>query len=157
MTTPLTVRGTCVRACENPAVLRRAVAELGATSPPLLCTEGHPSVAFHQLADVVVGSGGELHYHGDFDWPGVAIAGSVMRRHGARPWRMTAADYTAGVRAGAEYVQLAGSSQPTPWDTELSKVMAATGRAVYEEAVADPLIADLLTASALIGDRVRHV
>ena len=156
MTTPLTVRGTCVRACENPAVLRRAVAELGATSPPLLCTEGHPSVAFHQLADVVVGSGGELHYHGDFDWPGVAIAGSVMRRHGARPWRMTAADYTAGL-GRAEYVQLAGSSQPTPWDTELSKVMAATGRAVYEEAVADPLIADLLTASALIGDRVRHV
>ncbi len=157
MTIPLTVGGTSVRVCENPAVLRRAVAELGATSPPLLCTEGHPSVAFHQLADVIVGGGGELHYHGDFDWPGVAIAGSVMRRHGARPWRMTAADYTAGVRAGAEYVQLAGSSQPTPWDIELNKVMAATGRAVYEEAVADPLIADLLTASALIGDRVRHV
>lgn len=144
MTIPLTVRRACVRVCENPAVLRRAAAELGATSAPLLCTEGHPSVAFHQLADVIVDGGGELLYHGDFDWPGVAIAGSVMRRHGARPWRMAAADYTAGVRAGAEYVQLAGSSQPTPWDTELSEVMAATGRAVYEEAVADPLIADLL-------------
>ena len=137
-------RRACVRVCENPAVLRRAAAELGAGSAPLLCTEGHPSAAFHQLADVIVGGGGELRYHGDFDWPGVAIAGSVMRRHGARPWRMAAADYTAGVRAGAEYVQLAGSSQPTPWDTELSEVMAATGRAVYEEAVADPLIADLL-------------
>ena len=70
---------------------------------------------------------------------------------------MRADDYTAGAQAGAEYVHLAGPAQPTPWDTELSKVMAATGRAVYEETVADPLIADLLRASALIGDRVRHM
>ena len=82
-------------------MLRRAAAELGAGSAPLLCTEGQPSAAFHQLADAVVSGGGELRYHGDFDWPGLAIASSVMRRHGARPWRMGAADYLAGLRADA--------------------------------------------------------
>jgi uncharacterized protein (TIGR02679 family) len=84
-----------------------------------------------------------LWYHGDFDWPGIAIAASVIRRHGARPWRMTTADYSAGIRAGVEHVRLAGTAQPTPWDPELSRVMADAGRAVYEEAVADPLIDDL--------------
>jgi len=60
---------------------------------------------------------------------------------------MTATDYRAGIhagiRAGIEYVALAGTAQPTPWDPELSRVMATTGRAVYEETVADPLIDDL--------------
>ena len=144
MALPLTVRSGQVYVCENPAVLRRAAAELAPGSAPLLCTEGRPSVAFHHLADVVVSGGGELWYHGDFDWPGVAIATSVIRRHGACPWRMTTADYSAGIRADVEHVRLAGPRQPTPWDPELGRVMAATGRAVYEETVADPLMDDLL-------------
>lgn len=143
MELPLAVSGALVHVCENPAVLRRAAAELGAGSAALLCTEGRPSTAFHQLAGVIVSGGGELRYHGDFDWPGLAIASSVMHRHGARPWRMSAADYIAGVRADAEHVQLAGTPQPTPWDPELGEVMAATGRVVYEESVADALISDL--------------
>jgi uncharacterized protein (TIGR02679 family) len=148
MTLPLTIRGALVHVCENPAVLRRAAAELGAGSAALLCTEGRPSTAFHQLAGLIVRGGGELRYHGDFDWPGLAIASSVMRRHGARPWRMSAADYIAGVRADAEHVRLTGTPQPTPWDPELAKVMAVTGRVVYEESVADALLTDL-SASAL--------
>jgi uncharacterized protein (TIGR02679 family) len=143
MTLPLTIRGTLVRVCENPAVLRRAAAELGAGAAPLLCTEGRPSAAFGQLADAVVGGDGELRYHGDFDWPGLAIASAVMRRHGARPWRMGACDYVAGVRADAEHVRLTGTPQPSPWDPELSEVMAKTGRVLYEEHVADVLIGDL--------------
>jgi uncharacterized protein (TIGR02679 family) len=148
MALPLTVPGALVHVCENPAVLRRAAAELGDGSAPLLCTEGQPSAAFHQLADAVLSGGGELCYHGDFDWPGLAIAGSVMRRHGARPWRMGAADYSAGIRADADHVRLAGMPQPTPWDPELGKVMAATGRALYEESVADILITDLSGCAA---------
>jgi uncharacterized protein (TIGR02679 family) len=140
---PLTVRGARVHVCENPAVLRRAAADLGAGSAALLCTEGRPSAAFHQLAGAITSSGGELRYHGDFDWPGIAIASSVMRRHGACPWRMSAADYSAGVRADAGHVRLIGTPQPTLWDPALGQVMAATGCAVYEETVADPLIADL--------------
>jgi len=143
MTLPLTVRGALVHVCENPAVLRRAAEELGAGSAPLLCAEGRPSAAFHQLADAVVNGGGELRYHGDFDWPGLAIASSVMRRHRARPWRMGAADYIAGVRADTERLQLTGTPQPTPWEPELGELMAATGRVLYEESVADALIGDL--------------
>ncbi len=143
MTLPPEIPGALVHVCENPAVLRRAAAELGAGSAPLLCTEGRPSTAFHQLADAVVRGGGQLRYHGDFDWPGLAIAGSVMGRHRARPWRMGAADYRAGLRAGADHVRLTGPPQPTPWDPGLATAMAAAGRAVYEESVADALIADL--------------
>jgi hypothetical protein len=56
---------------------------------------------------------------------------------------MSAADYIAGVRADAEHVQLTGTPQPTPWDPGLREVMAATGRVLYEESVADALITDL--------------
>ena len=143
MTLPLTIGGALVSVCENPAVLRRAAAELGAGSAPLLCAEGQPSAAFHQLAAVVTSGGGELRYHGDFDWPGLAIASSVMRRHGALPWRMGAADYLAGLRADVEHVELTGPPQPTPWDPQLGQVMAAAGRVLFEENVADDLVRDL--------------
>ena len=143
MMLPLTIRSPLVRVCENPAVLRRAAAELGAGSAPLLCTEGQPSAAFHQLAGAVVSGGGELRYHGDFDWPGLAIASSVMRRHGALPWRMGAGDYLAGLRADVEHVKLTGAPQPAPWDPELSQVMTAAGRVLFEETMADDLVRDL--------------
>jgi uncharacterized protein (TIGR02679 family) len=143
MTLPLTIPAALVRVCENPAVLRRAAAELGAASAPLLCTEGQPSAAFHQLAGAVLSGGGELRYHGDFDWPGLAIASSIMRRHGALPWRMGAADYLAGLRAGVEHVTLTGTPQPAPWDPELARVMAAAGRVLFEETVAGDLVRDL--------------
>jgi uncharacterized protein (TIGR02679 family) len=142
VTFPVRVSAPVVYVCENPAVLRRA-AELGPGCKPLLCTEGRPSTAFHHLAAAVRAGGGELRYHGDFDWPGVAIAASVMSRHAAHPWRMTCADYLAGVRADADHVPLSGPRQPTPWDPDLFEAMAAAGRTLYEESVADGLIADL--------------
>jgi hypothetical protein len=115
-----------------------------AASLPLICTEGRPSTAFHRLAAAVTG-GGELRYHGDFDWPGVSIAGSVIARHGAVPWRFGAPDYLAGVRSEGDFVALSGPAQPTPWDPSLAAVMTETGRVVYEESVADALIADMVT------------
>lgn len=139
---PVRVSVPVVYVCENPAVLRRA-ASYGAGCAPLLCTEGRPSTAFHVLAAAVRAGGGELRYHGDFDWPGVAIAAAVMARHAARPWRMSGGDYLAGVRAESAYVALSGPAQATSWDPGLAEAMAATGRAVYEESVCDQLIADL--------------
>jgi uncharacterized protein (TIGR02679 family) len=139
--------GQLVHACEHPAVLRRAAAEFGPASPPLVCTEGQPSTAFHRLAKAITGAHGELSYHGDFDWPGVAIATGIMARHGARPWRLAAADYESAIRRGAGSVILAGTRQPTPWDAALGETMAVHGHAVYEESVADQLIADLSGAA----------
>jgi uncharacterized protein (TIGR02679 family) len=132
-----------VHVCENPAVLRRAAADLGPRSRPLVCTEGQPSTAFHRLVGAITANDGRLRYHGDFDWPGIAIANSVIGRHNATPWRMSAIDYQEAVREDADHVTLAGPPQPTPWDPALADAMAATARAVYEESVADPLIADL--------------
>jgi uncharacterized protein (TIGR02679 family) len=135
--------GATVHVCENPAVLRRAAAELGPRSRPLICAEGQPSTAFHRLVAAVTKGGGSLRYHGDFDWPGIAIATAVIRRHHATPWRMAAADYQAAIADDADHIRLSGAPQPTPWDPPLAAAMSAAGRAVYEESVADPLIADL--------------
>jgi uncharacterized protein (TIGR02679 family) len=129
--------------CENPAVLRRACTELGPDCPPLLCAEGWPSSAFHRLVKIAAAGGGELHYHGDFDWPGIAIIASVVSRHKALAWRMTSSDYLAGAQAHGGGFPLTGRPRPTPWDPGLAETMRVTGQAVYEEVVADRLLADL--------------
>ena len=144
VTLPITVSPRLlVHACENPAVLRRAAAELGAAAQPLICTEGQPSTAFHRLATAVRKAGGRLCYHGDFDWPGISIASSIISRHNARPWRLSTADYENAVKNYTDYVSLAGTPQPTPWAPSLAAAMTAHGCAVYEESVADSLVADL--------------
>jgi uncharacterized protein (TIGR02679 family) len=143
---PIRLAPARIFGCENPAVLRRACAELGPACPPLLCAGGQPSTAFHKLVRLAVTAGSELAYHGDFDWPGIAITAKVIDRHGARPWRMTAADYLSGVKAGDTAVALKGDPVPTPWEPGLRETMHATGRAIYEETVADQLLADLRQA-----------
>ena len=149
VTMPITILPReVVHACENPAVLRRAAGQLGADSRPLICTEGQPSTAFHRLAGAITRTGGRLAYHGDFDWPGVMIATGVIARHRAQPWRFATADYETAIKNNADYVGLAGTPQPTPWAPSLAAAMTAHGRAVYEESVADRLIADLATDAA---------
>jgi uncharacterized protein (TIGR02679 family) len=143
VTHPIRLHHPLVYVCENPAILRRAAGDLGPASAPLICTEGRPSTAFHRLARAITEGGGELRYHGDFDWPGIAIATQVMQRHNARPWRMSTTDYLAGIDLEDDHMALDGKAQSTSWDEGLAEAMAAAGRAVYEESVADQLIADL--------------
>jgi hypothetical protein len=147
------VQVSCPRifVCENPAVLRRACAELGAACPPLVCTEGRPSTAFHRLVSLAVGAGAELWYHGDFDWPGVAIAADVITRYGGRPWRMSASDYRSAARSG---IRLGGDPVDTPWDPGLREAMRAEGLAVYEETMGSQLLVDL--AEYRPGAQVTH-
>ncbi len=140
---PVRLRLPQLFACENPAILRRACEELGAACPPLACTEGMPSTAFQRLARTAVAAGAVLRYHGDFDWPGVAIATDILARYDGRPWRLGAADYLAGAQGSSSRVPLAGEARPTPWDPALAEAMRATGQAVFEEVVADQLLADL--------------
>jgi uncharacterized protein (TIGR02679 family) len=140
VTLPIVVRGPVVFVCENPAVLRRAADRLRRGSAPLLCTEDLPSSAFHRLARTIRAGGGGLRYHGE--WPGVAIADAVMDRHGAVPWRMSAADYRGGLRENAR--PLEGRPRPTAWAPDLAQAMAEAGVVVNEEAVADTLVADLV-------------
>lgn len=56
---------------------------------------------------------------------------------------MTADDYVSGVKASDLTVSLKGDPMPTPWEPALHETMRRTGRAIYEETVADQLLADL--------------
>lgn len=133
--------GDVISVCENPQVLQ-AASRAGAAGP-LVCTSGNPSTAGWLLLDRLVTGGADVRYHGDFDWPGVAITARVLAR-GARPWRMGAEDYELAVAARAgEGLPLSGAPVPTPWDGRLSRAMQHHGVAVHEEAVVDDLAADL--------------
>lgn len=128
--------GVTALVCENPRVLE-AVAERGGPGI-VVCTSGEPNTVVTEVLALVSAAGAGLRYHGDFDWPGIAIANRVVARFGARPWRMTADDYLRGVRRDGPL--LAGSPVGPSWDAELGAAMRATGRALHEET----LLPDLL-------------
>ncbi|WP_069761035.1 DUF2399 domain-containing protein [Streptomyces sp. LUP47B] len=86
-------------------------------------------------------------YHGDFDWPGIALANRVMQPYAAEPWRKRAADYEyLAPRAqvnGTPSIALTGPSAEALWDTELAPAMDALGVALHKEAALDLLLKDL--------------
>ncbi|WP_326726380.1 TIGR02679 family protein [Streptomyces phaeochromogenes] len=138
----LTAPGTTVHFCENPQVLQ-AAARYGLPGI-LVCGSGNPSAAGWELLHRLTSGGADVAYHGDFDWPGVAIAERIMRI-GARPWRMHTADYLSALTElpAEELLALAGSEGVTPWDPQLASTMAHRGLAVHEEAQLHRLLPDL--------------
>jgi uncharacterized protein (TIGR02679 family) len=133
-----------VSVCENPAVLRAAAERFGAAAAPLVCTEGRPSVACLRLLAALAAGGCTLRYHGDFDWPGLRIAASLLSDQGAAPWRMGADDYLAAVATvDGERPVLRGAPAASPWDPRLAEAMAAHGTVIHEEDVLEVLLADL--------------
>ncbi|MET7542189.1 TIGR02679 family protein [Streptomyces sp. NPDC005507] len=139
-----------IHVCENPAVLRAAAAELAGSAAALVCTEGIPSAACHKFLAAAAGAGARLHWRADFDWTGLRITADAMRRHGARSWRMAAADYRAAL-GQAESTPLTGAPAPSPWDPELARAMTASDRAVMEERLLPELLRDLRDAGSLVG------
>ncbi len=97
------------------------------------------------MIDCLAGAGSLLRVRADFDWPGLRIAGSLLARPHARPWRFSAGDYDAAVRArvGRAAAPLRGAAASSPWDPSLAVAMAAAGEVVYEEELIDDLVADL--------------
>jgi uncharacterized protein (TIGR02679 family) len=137
---PLTVTAPEIFVCENPAVLRAAA---GRTTAPLVCTEGVPSAAVHALL-ATASSGTVIRWRNDFDWTGIRLTSSALRRYpGAVPWRMGADDYAAAPGG----VPLSGIAAATPWDPGLAESMGVSGHAVMEERMLDLLLADLGAAS----------
>jgi uncharacterized protein (TIGR02679 family) len=106
--------GQEVFVCENPRVLE-AIAE--------------------RLAE----SGAHIRYHGDFDWPGIAMANQLVAMFDVEPWRMSADDYLDSP-AG---LPLVGSEVAPAWDAELGAAMRHRGLAVHEEAVLGGLLDSL--------------
>jgi uncharacterized protein (TIGR02679 family) len=134
--------------CENAAVLRAAAGQLGADSAPLVCTEGEPSVACYRLLQAAMATGTRVHWHSEFDWPGLRITAAAIRRLGAVPWLMGAGDYRAALPGSTE--PLRGPRAESPWEPALAELMQVSGRAVTEEQQLPALLAEL---SALTGPR----
>jgi len=138
------VAGREVFVCENPNLLAIAADRLGSHCAPLVCTEGMPAAAQRCLMAQLVEAGARLHYHGDFDWPGLHIGNQVMRACAAHPWRFNTVDYQAAV-AGSAHAdhRLAGKPVAAAWDAALAPAMQAHGLAIAEEALAAALLQDL--------------
>ncbi|WP_245641915.1 TIGR02679 family protein [Nonomuraea candida] len=134
----LALRERDVRVVENPTVLALAAQRFGASCPPMVCTSGWPNSAVVRLLRALPGA--RLHYHGDFDGAGLRIAAYTMAKTGARPWRMSAADYVRGLADCPPPGLPAGQVTDAPWDAELAPAMRARGIAVPEEVVAERLL-----------------
>jgi uncharacterized protein (TIGR02679 family) len=105
-----------------------------------VCTSGRPALVVLDVLHAL--SGSHLRYHGDFDWPGVAIANRLIHDLAVVPWRMGAAEYADGL--DADGLPLTGPPVEPAWDPELGATMRHHRVAVHEEAV----LADLLDALA---------
>jgi len=136
--------GRDVYVCENPNLVAIAADALGPHCAPLVCTDGMPAAAQRALLSQLARAGASLHYHGDFDWPGIAIANTVIGTFGARPWRFGANDYRAALERNALATRpIAGAAVDARWDGALAQAMQAHGRAIDEEALAETLLPDL--------------
>ena len=137
--------GTVIHICENPRVVEAAAD--AACIQPLVCTSGSAATVVFTLLDALAATGCRFAYHGDFDWPGIALANRVIRRYEALPWRMGTADYEhLAARSQAEGIpQLALDGQPVDadWDRDLAPAMTALGVALHEEATLELLVDDL--------------
>lgn len=142
------VAGSDIYIVENSGVFSSLLDELTAARHcvPLLCLHGQPKLASWALLDRLATSGARLHYSGDYDPEGLAIAEKILRRYpDARPWHYEAADYAPrpSVRlTDARRKQLADITLP-----ELQPAAAAIrdqGYAYYQESFADQLARDLL-------------
>jgi uncharacterized protein (TIGR02679 family) len=144
------VAGREVFVCENPNLLAMAADALGAQCAPLVCTDGMPAAAQRALLSQLAAAGARLHYHGDFDWAGIAIGNRVLQDFGARAWRFSAPDYAAALHGAAAgtAAPLRGKPVAAGWDAQLAAAMQQAGRAVAEEALFDHLLPDLAAPPA---------
>ncbi|NLC35817.1 MAG: TIGR02679 family protein [Alcaligenaceae bacterium] len=130
--------------CENPNIVAIAADRLGAHCAPLVCTDGMPAAAQRVLLDQLAAADAHLHYHGDYDWPGIAIGNHVMRAWGASPWNFGTRDYLAAVAETPPRPRdLDINGIEATWDADLATAMGEHGLAIAEEGVVDKLMESL--------------
>jgi uncharacterized protein (TIGR02679 family) len=140
---PIVASGRDVYVCENPAVIDAAANLLGNQCPPLVCTEGHPSVAARVLLTRLCEQGARLRYHGDFDWGGFRIATTVFDLVEAQPWRFDADTYLQAIDRGIGAPLTTGEPCDTPWDPKLRTALITHRVRIEEEHLLPELLADL--------------
>jgi len=143
-TSPSNERDSHIYVCENPSILAEAANRLGANCPPMVCVEGHPSLACWVLLEQLCSKDFQLAYHGDFDWGGVRIANKLYAAFGFEPWRFTSASH--GIRS-RHHRQLRPPEAEALWDRALSETIRRAGVSVEEESAIEELLADLTDAS----------
>lgn len=147
-----TVAGRRIHVCENPDIVAVAADRLCVDCAPLVCTDGMPAAAQRTLLGQLVAAGAHLHYHGDFDWPGIGIGNFVMRTWKARPWRFGAPDYRAAVEHAPQRPRDLGAARVDAlWDPVLAAAMDEHGLVIAEEAVVADLLDDLGQAAGHPG------
>jgi uncharacterized protein (TIGR02679 family) len=137
---PVWLTATPVLVCENPRVLE-AVAQEYRGTVAVVCTSGNPGLVTVEVLRRLRRGGATLRYHGDFDWPGIAITNRLVEQVHVQPWLMTASDYSAGATRTA--LALDGPPVLPCWDAELGARMHESGVAVHEEVVLDAILAAL--------------
>lgn len=140
--------GTPVLVVENPRLVEAAAERRLAAA--VLCTNGNPTTAPSLAVAQLRSCGARLRYHGDFDAPGLAMAGRA-RDAGCKPFRMSAPDYLEALAdaaaAGVELPRDPVASPRTSWDPELAIAFNEHRAVVHEERVMD----DLLSAHVAEG------
>jgi uncharacterized protein (TIGR02679 family) len=135
--------------CENPNLVAILADRLGTACPPVVCVDGHLGAAQRIILKQLKASGADLRYHGDYDWPGIAIANNVIAKYGAIPWHFSAADYTAAAQSAPELAAaLSGRPVIASWDADLTTAMTKAAIKIEEEAIAERII-DLLAKEPL--------
>lgn len=134
--------------CENPVVMEVIKTKLGASAPPIVCVAGRFNTAAGLLLGYLVNAGVRLRYHGDFDYPGIAIANEVIARFGAEPWLFDIASYRRALETSPGHPP-EGRLVVASWDSELAPAIAFHRRAVHQEAVVEDLLSELVMSKSL--------
>ena len=130
--------GQEVFVCENPRVLE-AIAERALDGITVVCTSGRSTLVVLEVLRRLSGSGAHIRYHGDFDWPGIAMTNQLIAMFEVQPWSMSADDYLDSPAR----LPLVGSEVAPAWDADLGAAMRHRGLAVHEEAVLGGLLDSL--------------
>lgn len=123
-------------------------------SAPLVCTHGQFKLAGLRLIDRLVESGCTLHYAGDFDPEGIAMAVRLLERHPSniRLWRMDADSYRESVPSVELADRLGKLNNIThPLVSELLEEMNRVGKAGYQEALLEKMAGDLVDYPEIAG------
>ncbi len=113
--------------------------------PTLVCTNGRLNLADELLIDGLTSNGARIFYSGDFDADGLQIALDVRDRAPDRVqlWRMTPADYQAGLRASGRSLRWRALPRLRAALPELVAAMEAGGRVASQEALIHVLFEDI--------------
>jgi len=135
---------------ENPTVFTTLFMHVRAhyvveSHPTLICTNGNINLADWMLLEALVRSGAHVYYCGDFDKKGLDITRAILERFpgGASPWRMTASDYEAAIRAETATLDPRGLERAARFLPDLVRAMSVRRYAADQEGLIPLLKADL--------------